>query len=143
MPKTAPGRWGQNQMATLLGFTPATWSHILSGMLYPARLQHLQRIAIVLGWPVEDQVKLIPPYWEWPDQAQSEANGRRYYGEPTDLRYAMKLSKVVSEWAEANPRTVPSKEIQMHPSIKPLNKTPRQGWHGSGKPGVKGAGNDD
>lgn len=116
--KTPKGQWGQHHIATLLGFTPTAWSKILNGQLYPAKLQQLQRIEIVFGWPASEQVQLIPPYWEWPVQA----SGDQRAGDATDLRYAIKLGRVVAEWAEANPRTVGTKELTLHPSLRPFNR---------------------
>lgn len=115
--KTPKGRWAQKHIATLLGFQDGAWSKMLSGQLYPARLQMMQRIEIVLGWPVSEQVQLIPMYWEWPVQASSGIAA----GEPTDLRYSIKLARVVAEWTEANPRTMAPKDITLHPSLKPIN----------------------
>lgn len=119
--KTPKGRWAQHHIATLLGIEPTMWSKLLNGQMYPARLQLLQKIEFVFGWPVSEQVQLIPPYWEWPETA---AAGKPQ-GEPTDLRYAMKLARVVAEWADANPRTVSTKELGLHPNIKPINKRER------------------
>ena len=115
--KTKPGRWGQNNIATLLGLTSTSWSKVLNGQIYPARLQTMQKIEVVFGWPVSEQVQLIPMYWDWPDQASSG----RPAGEPTDLRYSIKLGRVVAEWADANPRTVPIHELGLHPDLKPIN----------------------
>ena len=112
MVKTPPGRWGQHQFAALLGTSGPAWGRYLSGQSYPT-LQMMQKIEIVLGWPVRDQVELIPRFWEGPVQG----SGRVPTGDPTDLRYAMKLKQVVNEWADANPRTVRSTEIRQHPDI--------------------------
>lgn len=113
MVKTPPGRWGQHQMAALLGTTGPIWGRYLSAQSYPT-LQMMQKIETVLGWPVQEQVQLIPKYWEWPTQAR----GSVPYGDPVDFRYAIKLSRVVAEWTDANPRTETSKDIRQHPDIK-------------------------
>ena len=118
MSKTPKGRWAQHHIATILGLQPTSWSKLLSGLIYPARLQTMQKIEFVFGWPVVEQVQLIPPYWEWPDQPQAGKPG----GEPLDLRYAIKLARVVQEWSEANPREISTKELTLHPNIKPINK---------------------
>jgi len=117
MAYTPPGRWGQKHIATILGLTETSWSKVLNGQIYPARLQTMQKIEVVFGWPVSEQVQLIPVYWEWPEQAA----GGRPSGEPTDLRYAIKLARVVAEWCDANPRTMAAKDLKLHPSLKPLN----------------------
>lgn len=115
MVKTPPGRWGQHQLAALLGTSGPAWGRYLSGQSYPT-LQMMQKIQIVMGWPVREQVDLIPYYWEWPIQGR----GGLPRGEPTDLRYAMKLRQIVNEWTDANPRTVLSTEIRQHPAIKDI-----------------------
>lgn len=117
MAVTPKGRWGQNHIATLLGLTSTSWSKVLSGQIYPARLQTMQKIEVVFGWPVSEQVQLIPLYWEWPEQASTGKPS----GEPVDMRYAIKLSRVVAEWADANPRTLPVDKIGLHPSLKPIH----------------------
>lgn len=119
---TPAGQWGQKHIAILLGVTSASWSKVLNGQVYPARLQTLQKIETVFGWPVSEQVQLIPPYWEWPEQA----NTGKPSGEPVDLRYAIKLSRVVREWSEANPRTENARDLGLHPSLQPINRTERQ-----------------
>ena len=111
---TPPGRWGQHHIATLLGVQPNAWSQILNGLIYPSKLQLLQKIEVVFGWPVSEQVQLIPLYWEWPEQA----NSGKPAAEPVDLRYAIKLARVVHEWTDANPRTVSTKELGLHPSLR-------------------------
>lgn len=116
--KTPKGRWAQHHIATILGLQPTSWSKLLNGQIYPARLQTMQKIEFVFGWPVSEQVQLIPPYWEWPDQPASGKPG----GEPVDLRYAIKLARVVQEWSDANPRDVSTKDLTLHPSIRPINK---------------------
>lgn len=121
MPKTPAGRWGQHHIATILGLQPGSWSKLLNGQIFPARLQTMQKIEVVFGWPVSEQVQLIPPYWEWPEQA----SGGNPAGEPTDLRYAMMLHKVVAEWSEANPRTTPTRELGLHPKLQPVNGVDR------------------
>lgn len=112
------GRWAQHHIATLLGVEPTTWSKILNGQVYPARLQLMQKIQVVFGWDVSEQVQLIPMYWDWPDQARGGVGP----GEPVDLRYAIKLARVVAEWSDANPRTVKTQELKLHPDLKPINR---------------------
>lgn len=119
MAKTPKGRWAQAHIATILGLEATSWSKLLSGLIYPARLQTMQKIEIVFGWPVSEQVQLIPPYWEWPVQASSGVPN----GDPVDMRYAIKLARVVAEWCDANPRTVEPKSLTLHPSLQPINKT--------------------
>lgn len=120
---TPPGRWGQNHIAILLGVAPAQWSRILNGQVYPARLVLIQKIETVFGWPASEQVKLIPPYWEWPMQ---DGHGLEA-SEPVDLRYAIKLSRVVNEWMDANPRTVTTKDLGLHPSLVATHGIYRRG----------------
>lgn len=115
--KTPMGQWAQNHIASILGLQETSWSKVLNGQLYPARLQTMQKIEFVFGWPVSEQVQLIPPYWEWPTQASAGVPA----GEPTDLRYAIKLSRVVAEWADANPRTVAPKDLTLHPALQPIS----------------------
>jgi hypothetical protein len=105
-----------------LGVQATAWSKILNGLIYPSKLQLLQKIEFVFGWPVSEQVQLIPPYWDWPEQA----SGGRGSGEPVDLRYAIKLSRVVHEWTDANPRTVSTKELGLHPALQPVNGVDRR-----------------
>lgn len=97
-------------MASLFGLTGPVFGRYLNGLSYPT-LQSMQKFEAVMGWPVSEQVQLIPPYWEWPNQDHKEAT------EPTDLRYGMKLRQVAKEWSEANPRTVRSNEVRQHPAI--------------------------
>lgn len=120
MAYTPKGRWAQGHVATILGLQETSWSKLLNGLIYPARLQTMQKIEVVFGWPVSEQVQLIPPYWEWPDQASTG----RPNGEPVDMRYAIKLGRIVAEWCDANPRTVAGKDLTLHPSLQPINKTP-------------------
>ena len=117
MAYTKPGTWGQKHIATILGLQETSWSKLLNGQIYPARLQTMQKIEVVFGWPVSEQVQLIPYYWEWPGQPRAGVPG----GDPVDLRYAIKLGRVVAEWADANPRTVPTKDLKLHPSLTPIN----------------------
>lgn len=119
---TPPGHWGQHHIATLLGVQATAWSKILNGLIYPSKLQLLQKIEFVFGWPVSEQVQLIPPYWDWPEQA----GGGKSPGEPVDLRYAIKLGRVVHEWTDANPRTVSTKELGLHPALQPVNGVDRR-----------------
>lgn len=116
--KTPKGRWAQHHIATILGLQPTSWSKLLNGQIYPARLQTMQKIEFVFGWPVSEQVQLIPPYWEWPDQPASGKPG----GDPVDLRYAIKLARVVQEWSDANPRDVSTKDLTLHEKLRPINK---------------------
>jgi hypothetical protein len=108
--KTPPGKWSQQNIAALFGLSAPNFGRYLNGLSYPT-LQSMQKFEVVMGWPVHEQVQLIPPYWEWPIQ------NNRAGKEPTDWRYGMKLRQVVQEWAEANPRTVKSGEIRQHPAI--------------------------
>lgn len=120
MVRTPQGRWGQKHIATILGIQETSWSKLLNGLIYPARLQTMQKIEVVFGWPVSEQVQLIPMYWEWPEQAA----GGKPPGDPTDLRYAIKLARVIAEWADANPRTLSTKDLTLHPGLKPINGVP-------------------
>ena len=132
MVKTPKGQWAQHHIATILGIEATSWSKVLNGLIYPARLQTMQKIEYVFGWPVSEQVQLIPPYWEWPEQAQAD----RPQGDPTDLRYAMMLHKVVAEWTAANPRTESGKDLRLHPALKPINRdeSPRFQKRAVGRP---------
>jgi hypothetical protein len=112
MAKTPPGKWGLHQISALLGTSAPSWGRYLNGLSYPT-LQMMQKIEVVMGWPVTEQVQLIPYYWEWPHQAKGPG---QVTPEPTDLRYGMKLRQVANEWGEANPRTVESGAIRQHPA---------------------------
>lgn len=101
-------------LAALFGLTGPAFGRYLNALSYPT-LQTMQKFEVVLGWPVSEQVQLIPPYWEWPLQDRSRDKGRVV--EPRDLRYSMVLRKVVREWAAANPRTGLSGDVRQHPSI--------------------------
>jgi hypothetical protein len=115
MVKTPAGQWGQHHIAALMGTNGPNWGLYLNGMAYPT-LQMLQKIEVVFGWPVQEQVQLIPYYWDWPVHA---GHGRTA-GDPTDLRYAIFLQKVIREWTEANPRPddYNLKNARMHPKLK-------------------------
>ena len=118
MAKTPKGRWAQGHIAKILGLEETSWSKLLNGLIYPARLQTMQKIEVVFGWPVSEQVQLIPIYWEWPTQSMTGHPA----GDPVDMRYAIKLSRVVAEWCDANPRTLAPKDLTLHPSLKPVNR---------------------
>lgn len=115
--KTPPGKWSNSMLATLFGLTGPVYGRYLNGLSYPT-LQTMQKFEAVMGWPVSEQVQLIPPFWEWPPQ------DTRTHIEATDLRYGMKLRQVAREWGDANPRTVLSSDVRLHPAI-----TPRAGRH--------------
>lgn len=97
--KTRPGEWGQHQLAALLGITEQRLGRCLSGDLYPS-LHIMQKFEVVFEWPVVEQVQLVPYLWQEPD-----------------LRYAMVLKSHINEWAQANPRTVGSQDVRMHPAL--------------------------
>jgi hypothetical protein len=99
------------QLASLLGTNSPSLGRYVNGLSYPT-LQMMQKFEYVFGWPIAEQVELIPPYWEWPPQI-----GRAEV-QATDMRYGYKLRKIMKEWAEANPRTVKSGDVRMHPSLK-------------------------
>lgn len=101
-------------LAALFGLSAPAYGRYINALSYPT-LQTMQKFEVVMGWPVAEQVQLIPPYWEWPEQDASRNKGRVI--EPRDLRYSMVLRKVVREWAAANPRTELSSNIRQHPSI--------------------------
>ena len=113
--RTPLPHWGQTHLAALLGVSNVMLGRYLNGLSYPT-LKMMQKLEVVFGWPVVDQVPLIPYYWEWPDQHQSGRGVKQ--AEPTDLRWSMKLTQVVQEWTEANPRTQLLQEIRMHPSLE-------------------------
>lgn len=121
--KTPAGKWSINMLSALFGLSGAGVGRYLNSLAYPT-LQSMQKFEAVLGWPVSEQVQLIPPYWEWPVQNNSKGGPRR--GEPTDLRYGMKLRQVIQEWTEANPRTEVGSRIRQHPAIPPRAGTPGQ-----------------
>lgn len=100
-------------LAALFGLSGPTFARYLNGQSYPT-LQSMQKFEVVMGWPVSEQVQLIPPYWEWPVQNVHNTGNR---GEPTDYRYATKLDQIVREWSAANPRTVLASEVRQHPNI--------------------------
>jgi hypothetical protein len=112
-------------LAALFGLSGPVLGRYLNALSYPT-IQSMQKFEVVLGWPVSEQVQLIPPYWEWPPQEHqlaSKTAGRDT--RPRDLRYSMMLRKVTREWAAANPRTGLSADIRQHPSIPA-----RAGRHG-------------
>lgn len=111
---TAPGAWGQTHLAQLFGTSNVMIGRYLNGLSYPT-VGMMQKFDIVFGWPVAEQIVLIPPYWTWPAQPQSTKY--KSQEDPTDLRYAMKLQQVLNEWAVANPRTKHLREIRLHPSL--------------------------
>lgn len=108
--KTPRNEWALNHLAAILGTHAQPVGRYVNGLSYP-QLQMMQKIEIVFGWPVREQVDLIPPYWEWPLQDD------RVNVQPTDLRYGMKLRQVMQEWGEANPRTEKTKDLRMHPKL--------------------------
>jgi hypothetical protein len=136
MPKKTPaGKWSTNMLSILFGISMPQLSRYLHGQSYPT-LQTLQKFEAVLGWPVSEQVQFIPPYWEWPVQNGGTGGGGR--GEPTDYRYSMKLRQVIREWADANPRTVLSDEVRLHPNIPSRAGSPRmESFQAARKPLVK------
>lgn len=101
-------------LASLFGLSGPAMGRYLNALSYPT-LQSMQKFETVMGWPVSEQVQLIPPYWEWPTQDRSRNKTKDIH--PRDLRYSMVLRKVVREWAAANPRTELGNEIRQHPSI--------------------------
>jgi hypothetical protein len=113
-PKTPPGQWSQQMLAALFGLSAPAYGRYINALSYPT-LQTMQKFEVVLGWPVAEQVQLIPPYWEWP--VQDFTRNKTRDTQPRDLRYSMVLRKVVREWAAANPRTELGNEIRQHASI--------------------------
>lgn len=111
--KVKPHEWSDALLATLFGLGGPALGRYQNGLSYPT-LQVIQKFDIVLGWSGAEQYALIPPYWEWPLQANGHGQKQ---GEPVDMRYAMKLRQVIKEWAEANPRTILASEVRQHPSI--------------------------
>ena len=120
--KTPMPYWGQTHLANLLGITNVMRGRYLNGLSYPT-LKMMQKFELVFGWPVREQVDLIPPFWTWPDQAQ-HAKGVPQQ-DPHDLRYSMKLQQILREWSEANPRTQLLQEIRLHPAIGDKRKRER------------------
>lgn len=110
----APGEWAHTHLAQLFGISNVTLGRYLNGLSYPT-VQSMQKFEIVLGWPAREQMDLIPPYWTWPDQPVSTSY--KPQGNPTDLRYALKLRQVLNEWGQANPRTLGVREVRLHPSL--------------------------
>lgn len=109
-----PGKkWSLYMMAALFGLAASNFGRYVNGLSYPT-LQTMQKFEAVMGWPVSEQVQLIPPYWEWP--LQDNGSGQKP-GQPVDFRYGIMLSQVLREWGAANPRTVLSSEIRQHPAI--------------------------
>jgi len=114
--------WAAQHYAPLVGTTGSMFGRYLNGLSYPT-LQMMQKFEVVFGWPVREQVDLIPPFWTWPDQAQ-HAKGVPQQ-DPHDLRYSMKLQQILREWSEANPRTQLLQEIRLHPAIGDKRKRER------------------
>ena len=106
--KTKPGEWGLYQIAALLGTEGSNFGRFINGVEYP-NLAMMQKFEVVFGWPVVEQVQLIPYLWL----------GR-------DMRYAMVLKQHMDEWKIDNPRTVSSHDIRMHPDLVPRHATSRQ-----------------
>lgn len=113
MTKAAPHEWALTQLAALLGTNGPSLGRYVNGLSYPT-LQMMQKFEYVFGWPIAEQAELIPPYWEWPPQQD------RVDVQATDTRYGYKLRKIMKEWAEANPRTVKSADVRMHPNLKAI-----------------------
>lgn len=111
-------------LAALFGLSGPALGRYLNALSYPT-VQSMQKFEAVMGWPVSEQVQLIPPYWEWPPQDRSASKSVKDI-QPLDFRYSMVLRKVLREWAEANPRTELGNDIRQHPSIPA-----RAGRHGS------------
>lgn len=107
--------WGNTHLGPLLGTTNVMIGRYLNGLSYPT-LQMMQKFEVVFGWPLAEQVVLIPYYWEWPAQRIGGIGGEGQE-DPTDLRFAMKLGQIIREWGEANPRTQRVQEIRQHPAI--------------------------
>jgi hypothetical protein len=99
MAKAKPGEWSNNSLAALLGTDNVQFGKMLNGLEYPS-LSMMQKFEVVFEWPVVEQVRLIPYLWE-----------------DVDLRYSMVLHEHVKDWAIANPRTVPSHMVRMHPRL--------------------------
>jgi len=112
MAKTKPGDWGQHQLAALLGISEQRFGKTLAGLEYP-NFHTMQKFEVVFGWPVKEQVQLIPYLWEW------EPGDR-------DLRYAMVLNQHIQDWKLDNPRTVGSTEVRMHPALSARHRIKAQ-----------------
>jgi len=110
-----PGEWAHTHLAQLFGTSNVALGRYLNGLSYPT-VGMMQKFEIVLGWPAREQIDLIPPYWTWPDQPVSSQY--KPQGQPTDLRYAMKLRQVLNEWQESNPRTLDLREIRLDPRLQ-------------------------
>lgn len=111
-------------LAALFGLTGPAMGRYLNALSYPT-LQCMQKFETVLGWPVSEQVQLIPMYWEWPDQNRSKGKSKDIH--PRDLRYSMVLRKVIREWTAANPRVGLANDIRQHPSIPARAGKPSSG----------------
>ncbi len=85
--------WNQHQLGRLLGTRGENFGRWINGVSYPS-LQMLQKIDTVFGWPIHEQVKIIP------------FEGR-------DARYGMVLRTIVNEWVESvGPRDLSIDEIR-------------------------------
>lgn len=113
--KTKPGEWGQHQLAALLGLNQQRLGRTLAGQEYP-NFVTMQKFEAVFGWPVAEQVVLIPYLWEKRDEP--------------DMRYAMVLRQHINDWVAANPRTVKSQDVRMHPSLTSRHIIVRTGSRG-------------
>lgn len=127
MAKARPDEWALTQLAALLGTNAPTIGRYVNGLSYPT-LQMMQKFEYVFGWPISEQAELIPPYWDWPPQS-----GRGDV-QATDMRYGYKLRKIMKEWGDANPRTVKSGEVRMHPRLKAVQGAAGgRAWRGAAK----------
>lgn len=103
--KAKPHEWTNSLLAALLGTDAVNFGKFLNGVSYP-NLNMMQKFEVVFGWPVVEQVTVIPYLWH-----------------DMDLRYSMLLRKHITEWALDNPRTVRSADVRMHPDLVSRHNT--------------------
>ena len=111
MVKTPDGQWGQHHLAALLGTKGPHFGRYLNGVDYPT-FAMMQKFEVVFGWPVVEQVQLIPYLWE-----------------EKDMRYAMVLHQHIVDWAQENPRTLSLKELRMDPRLESRHNTKKTPYH--------------
>jgi len=104
MAKTPEGQWGQHHLAALLGTNGPHIGRLLNGLEYP-NLSMMQKFEVVFGWPVVEQVTLIPYLWD-----------------ARDMRYSMVLHQHITDWSQENPRTTSLKEMRMDPRLASRHK---------------------
>lgn len=120
--------WANIHFARILGISNVVLGQYLNGLSYPP-VKTMQKFEVVMGWPVREQVDLIPYYWDWPDAGRyGDDRNPKPQQDPTDLRYSIMLGKVLREWADANPRTESIADLRLHPSLE------SKGRHFKGRP---------